>query len=158
MQKTSVYIMPRASAQTLRHARIRNGFSQIKVLKSAATSNQLSMLSTSVARLSSNRTYRPSCSIVPQANSNIEASTEETGEKDVDVQKELKKAASKTATTFAPVAKKGKNPAYKGSLLYTIFEVQAYLAVVVGGLLAFNVIYPSDEPNIARLLGMWSIW
>ena len=55
-------------------------------------------------------------------------------------------------------AKKKKNPAYKGSVLYTVFEVQAYLAVIVGGLLAFNVIYPSDEPSIARLMGMWSLW
>ena len=39
-----------------------------------------------------------------------------------------------------------------------MFEVQAYLAIVVGGLLAFNVIYPSDEPSIARLMGMWSLW
>ena len=42
--------------------------------------------------------------------------------------------------------------------MYAVFEVQAYLAVVVGGLLAFNVIYPSDEPSIARLMGMWSLW
>ena len=36
--------------------------------------------------------------------------------------------------------------------------MQAYLAIVVGGLLAFNVIWPSDEPSIARLMGMWSVW
>lgn len=45
-----------------------------------------------------------------------------------------------------------------GSLLYTVFDVQAWLALVVGGLLSFNIIFPSDEPDIARLLGMWSIW
>jgi hypothetical protein len=39
-----------------------------------------------------------------------------------------------------------------------VFEVQAWLAVVVGGLLSFNVIFPTDEPSIARLMGMWSIW
>jgi len=30
---------------------------------------------------------------------------------------------------------------------------QAWLAVVVGGLLSFNAIFPSDEPNVARLMG-----
>lgn len=49
-------------------------------------------------------------------------------------------------------------PASKGSVLYTIFEVQAGVSAVVGGLLAFNVIFPTDEPSIARLLGMWSCW
>ena len=24
--------------------------------------------------------------------------------------------------------------------------------------MAFNVIWPSDEPSIARLMGMWSVW
>jgi len=45
-----------------------------------------------------------------------------------------------------------------GSLLYTVFDVQAWLALAVGGLLSFNIIFPSDKPDIARLLGMWSIW
>ena len=80
--------------------------------------------------------------------------------KDVDLEKNLSAFAKKTATTFAPrqsgAAKK--NPAYKGSALYAIFEAQAYAAIVVGGLLAFNVIWPSDEPSIARLMGMWSVW
>ena len=30
--------------------------------------------------------------------------------------------------------------------------------MVVGALLAFNVIYPTDEPDIPRLIGMWSAW
>ena len=81
---------------------------------------------------------------------------------DAELERNLSKFVKKTATTFAPSssgeAKKKKNPAYKGSVLYTVFEVQAYLAVIVGGLLAFNVIYPSDEPSIARLMGMWSLW
>jgi len=51
-----------------------------------------------------------------------------------------------------------KNPAVPGSLLYQVFDVQAWLAVVVGGLLSFNVLFPSDEPDIARLMGMWSIF
>ena len=28
----------------------------------------------------------------------------------------------------------------------------------MGGLLSFNLIFPSDQPDIARLMGMWSIW
>ena len=75
--------------------------------------------------------------------------------------RDLNKFVKKTATTFAPSssgeAKKKKNPA-KGTAFYAVFEVQAYLAIVVGGLLAFNVIYPSEEPTIARLMGMWSVW
>ena len=67
--------------------------------------------------------------------------------------RDLNKFVKKTATTFAPSssgeAKKKKNPATKGTVLYTVFEVQAYLAILVGGLLAFNVIYPSEEPTIA---------
>jgi hypothetical protein len=39
-----------------------------------------------------------------------------------------------------------------------VFEVQAWIAVAVGGLLSFNVLFPTDEPSIARLMGMWSIW
>ena len=68
---------------------------------------------------------------------------------------------NKFASTFAPRASGSTarpNPAYKGSWLYTVFDVQAWLALVVGGLLSFNVIFPSDQPDIARLMGMWSIW
>jgi hypothetical protein len=46
----------------------------------------------------------------------------------------------------------------KGSLLYDIFEWQAWLSLAVGALLSFNLIWPTDEPSIPRLLGMWSIW
>lgn len=77
----------------------------------------------------------------------------------VSLDKQLSKLTKQTATTFAPRASgKTKNPAVPGSLLYNIFEWQAWLALAVGGLLAFNIIYPTDEPSIARLLGMWSIW
>ena len=98
----------------------------------------------------------------------VKASDDEAGEStttttttisDADLEKNLSKFAKKTATTFAPRSSTAKkNPAYKGSVLYTVFEVQAYAAIVVGGLLAFNVIAPSDEPSIARLMGMWSVW
>ena len=47
---------------------------------------------------------------------------------------------------------------FAGSVLYKIFEVQAWVSLVVGGLLSFNLIFPSDQPDIARLLGMWSLW
>lgn len=71
------------------------------------------------------------------------------------------KDVNKFASTFAPRASGSTgrpNPAFKGSWLYTVFDVQAWAALVVGGLLSFNVIFPSDEPDIARLMGMWSIW
>lgn len=73
---------------------------------------------------------------------------------------ELTRLTKQTATTFAPRASgaTGKNPAVRGSTLYAVFEVQAWAAVIVGGLLSFNVIFPTDEPSIPRLLGMWSIW
>ena len=38
-------------------------------------------------------------------------------------------------------------------MLYTVFEVQAWLALAVGGLLSFNILFPSDQPDIARLIG-----
>ncbi len=31
-------------------------------------------------------------------------------------------------------------------------QVQAYLSIFVGGLLAFNLIWPTDEPSIPRLI------
>ncbi|KAL4444977.1 hypothetical protein ABPG77_004027 [Micractinium sp. CCAP 211/92] len=77
-----------------------------------------------------------------------------------ELDKQVSKFARSAATTFAPRASgaTGKNPAYKGSVLYTIFEVQAWAALAVGGLLSFNLLFPSDQPDIARLIGMWSIW
>jgi hypothetical protein len=73
---------------------------------------------------------------------------------------QVARLARSAATTFAPRASgaTGKNPAFKGSTLYQIFNVQAWLSVVAGGLLSFNLVLPSDEPSIARLIGMWSIW
>uniref|UniRef100_A0A383VPR9 Uncharacterized protein n=1 Tax=Tetradesmus obliquus TaxID=3088 RepID=A0A383VPR9_TETOB len=73
---------------------------------------------------------------------------------------QLTKLTRQTAGTFAPRASgsTGKNPAVKGSVLYNVFEVQAWVALLAGGLLSFNVIFPTDEPSIARLMGMWSIW
>ncbi|KAL7112817.1 hypothetical protein ACP275_04G024600 [Erythranthe tilingii] len=73
--------------------------------------------------------------------------------------KDIKKVVQKTAATFAPRASTAtKNPAVPGSVLYTVFEVQAYASLLLGGALSFNLIFPSNEPDIWRLMGMWSIW
>ena len=67
----------------------------------------------------------------------------------------LDRLARQTATTFAPRASgaTGKNPATRGSTLYNVFEVQAWVALAVGGLLSFNVLLPTDDPSIPRLMG-----
>lgn len=65
----------------------------------------------------------------------------------------------KTAATFAPRASTAtKNPAVPGTTLYTVFEVQGYVSMLLGGALSFNLLFPSTEPDIWRLMGMWSIW
>ena len=73
----------------------------------------------------------------------------------LDIDKEVSKFARNAAVNFAPrpSGATGKNPAYMGSVLYTVFEVQAWLALAVGGLLSFNIIVPSDTPDLASLLG-----
>ncbi|XP_057461005.1 protein RESISTANCE TO PHYTOPHTHORA 1, chloroplastic [Actinidia eriantha] len=76
-----------------------------------------------------------------------------------DVDKDLKKVVQKTAATFAPRASTAtKNPAVPGTALYTVFEVQGYASMLLGGALSFNLIFPSNEPDIWRLMGMWSVW
>ncbi|XP_010552792.1 PREDICTED: uncharacterized protein LOC104823061 [Tarenaya hassleriana] len=73
--------------------------------------------------------------------------------------KDLKKVVNKTAATFAPRASTAnKNPAVPGTTLYKVFEVQGYASMVLGGVLSFNLLFPSNEPDIWRLMGMWSIW
>ncbi|GFP97873.1 hypothetical protein PHJA_001931400 [Phtheirospermum japonicum] len=73
--------------------------------------------------------------------------------------KDLKKVVQKTAATFAPRASTAtKNPAVPGTVLYKVFEVQGYASLLLGGALSFNLIFPSNEPDIWRLMGMWSIW
>ncbi|KAL9239209.1 hypothetical protein vseg_013549 [Gypsophila vaccaria] len=75
------------------------------------------------------------------------------------LQKDLKKAVNKTAATFAPRASTAsKNPAVPGSVLYSIFEIQGYACMFLGGVLSFNLVFPSNEPDLWRLMGMWSIW
>ncbi len=80
--------------------------------------------------------------------------TEQPSTSDVDLEKDVSRFSSKLAGTFAPRAStKTKNPAVKGSVLYNVFEYQSWICLVAGGLLSFNIIYPTDEPSIARLLG-----
>ncbi|CAK9310020.1 unnamed protein product [Citrullus colocynthis] len=75
------------------------------------------------------------------------------------LEKDLKKVVQKTAATFAPRASTAsKNPAVPGTTLYTVFEVQGYASMILGGVLSFNLLFPSNEPDIWRLMGMWSIW
>lgn len=51
-----------------------------------------------------------------------------------DISKELNKFTRQTASTFAPRPSTAtKNPAFKGSLLYDIFEWQAWISLVLGG-------------------------
>ncbi|MQL68981.1 hypothetical protein Taro_001250 [Colocasia esculenta] len=75
------------------------------------------------------------------------------------IDKDIKKVVQKTAATFAPRASTAsKNPAVPGTALYTVFEVQGYVSMLLGGALSFNLVFPSDQPDIWRLMGMWSIW
>lgn len=69
--------------------------------------------------------------------------------------KKADKNVKSIATTFAPRASgnTGKNPAVKGTVLYTVFDVQAWACMAIGGLLSFNVLFPSDQPDIWRLMG-----
>ncbi|XP_010497174.1 PREDICTED: uncharacterized protein LOC104774213, partial [Camelina sativa] len=71
----------------------------------------------------------------------------------------INQVVNKTAATFAPRASTAsKNPAVPGTTLYKVFEVQAYASMFVGGVLSFNLLFPSNEPDLWRLIGMWSIW
>jgi len=75
------------------------------------------------------------------------------------IDQDLKKVVQKTASTFAPRASTAtKNPAVPGSTLYSVFEIQGYASMLLGGALSFNLIFPSNEPDIWRLMGMWSVW
>ncbi|KAK4775592.1 hypothetical protein SAY87_023553 [Trapa incisa] len=88
-------------------------------------------------------------SVSPSSSSSVNAALE----------KDLKKVVQKTASTFAPRASTAtKNPAVPGTALYTVFEVQGYACMLLGGALSFNLLFPSNEPDIWRLMGMWSIW
>ncbi|GMY16583.1 protein RESISTANCE TO PHYTOPHTHORA 1, chloroplastic [Fagus crenata] len=92
--------------------------------------------------------------VEPEPNEASKASTASAA-----LDKDLKKVAQKTAATFAPRPSTAtKNPAVPGTALYTVFEVQGYASMLLGGALSFNLIFPSNEPDIWRLMGMWSIW
>ncbi|KAG0469239.1 hypothetical protein HPP92_018567 [Vanilla planifolia] len=75
------------------------------------------------------------------------------------IDKDINKVIQKTAATFAPRASTAsKNPAVPGTVLYAVFEFQGYASMLFGGALSFNIVFPSNEPDIWRLMGMWSIW
>lgn len=77
-----------------------------------------------------------------------------TSDDNANLERDVSRFARQAAGTFAPRPSTAtKNPAVKGSTLYYIFEVQAWLGLVAGGLLSFNILYPTDEPSIPRLLG-----
>ncbi|KAK9756088.1 hypothetical protein RND81_01G072300 [Saponaria officinalis] len=89
-----------------------------------------------------------------QSNVSVSASTSVPS-----IEKDLKKVVNKTAATFAPRASTAsKNPAVPGTALYSIFEIQGYACMFLGGVLSFNLVFPSNEPDLWRLMGMWSIW
>ncbi|XP_052170590.1 uncharacterized protein LOC127786899 isoform X2 [Diospyros lotus] len=91
-----------------------------------------------------------------QPDGNVSAAKSSTA---LGVDKDLKKVVQKTAATFAPRASTAtKNPAVPGTALYSVFEIQGYVSMLLGGALSFNLIFPSNEPDIWRLMGMWSIW
>ncbi|XP_059439618.1 protein RESISTANCE TO PHYTOPHTHORA 1, chloroplastic [Corylus avellana] len=93
------------------------------------------------------------------AEEETQAESNEASTAPAELEKDLKKVVQKTAATFAPRASTAsKNPAVPGTALYTIFEVQGYASMLLGGALSFNLIFPSNEPDIWRLMGMWSIW
>ncbi|KAK9001880.1 hypothetical protein V6N11_024578 [Hibiscus sabdariffa] len=63
------------------------------------------------------------------------------------------------AATFAPRASTAtKNPAVPRTALYNVFKVQGYVSLRLGGVLSFNLIFPPNEPDVWRLMNMWSIW
>ncbi|KAL3647916.1 transcriptional repressor [Castilleja foliolosa] len=110
-----------------------------------------------------NKTLSPINIFRVQASSNgLDTKTEEHESQEPNqsaLDKDLKKVVQKTAATFAPRASTAtKNPAKPGTILYQVFEVQAYASLLLGGALSFNLIFPSNEPDIWRLMGMWSIW
>ncbi|XP_044503849.1 protein RESISTANCE TO PHYTOPHTHORA 1, chloroplastic [Mangifera indica] len=95
----------------------------------------------------------------PPQNEQLKPQSKETIGTSTALDKDLKKVVQKTAATFAPRASTAtKNPAVPGTALYTVFEVQGYVSMLLGGALSFNLIFPSNEPDIWRLMGMWSIW
>ena len=76
-----------------------------------------------------------------------------TEEKEVDVDKELAKSAGRSPGRSSRArARPGQEPGFKGSTLYTIFEVQAYVSLVVGALLSYNAAL-DEQHRAARACG-----
>ncbi|XP_043705182.1 protein RESISTANCE TO PHYTOPHTHORA 1, chloroplastic-like [Telopea speciosissima] len=95
----------------------------------------------------------------PSKRSSIESTSTTTSSATPAIDKVIKKVVQKTTTTFAPRASTAtKNPTVPGTALYIVFEVQGYASMLLGGALSFNFIFPSNEPDIWRLMGMCSIW
>jgi hypothetical protein len=71
-----------------------------------------------------------------------------------DLDKQIQRFTRSTAATFAPRPSTAqKNPAVRDSTLYWVFECQAWLGMVVGAFLSYNLLFPTDGPSIPRLLG-----
>lgn len=105
-------------------------------------------------------TSKPAATSFPRVRSTTEDATTSTegttstSKPDADLDKQIKKFTRSTASTFAPRSSTAqKNPAVKGSVLYSVFEYQAWIAMVAGALLSYNIIFPTDGPSIPRLLG-----
>lgn len=52
----------------------------------------------------------------------------------------------------------GKNPAAPGTLLFAIFEWQAWISAAIGGVFACGLVFPSDKVTAYQALGMMSTW
>lgn len=116
---------------------------------------------------------RPPCAAAEERQAQTQAEEEEMLAADY-LSRDVSRQANYIAATTAPrsleqqtltrfvdgdtFGRTGKRVAAPGTPLHDLFVYQSYLYVAVGGLLAFNVIFPSDEPNVARFLGMWSTW
>ncbi|XP_043693200.1 protein RESISTANCE TO PHYTOPHTHORA 1, chloroplastic-like [Telopea speciosissima] len=95
----------------------------------------------------------------PSKRSSIESTSTTTSSATPAIDKDIKNVVQKTAATFAPRASTAsKNPTVLGTALYTVFEIQGYASMLLGEALSFNFIFPSNEPDIWRLMGMCSIW
>ncbi|KAK6940878.1 hypothetical protein RJ641_030409 [Dillenia turbinata] len=132
------------------------------ILSNGLNSSQYRRKGVRIIHASSNETETPLAE--PEETKQLEHETKEESNisskpTSADIEKDLKRVVQKTAATFAPRASTAtKNPAVPGTALYTVFEVQGYVSLLLGGVLSFNLIFPSNEPDIWRLMGMWSIW
>ncbi|KAK6937477.1 hypothetical protein RJ641_030985 [Dillenia turbinata] len=148
---------------TLYNPRISKLSSKPLILSNGLYSSQFRRKRVRIIHAGSNETETPTIE-QEEETEQLESETEEesnisTKPTSANIEKDLKKVVQKTAATFAPRASTStKNPAVPGTALYTVFEVQGYVSMLLGGALSFNLIFPSNEPDIWRLMGMWSVW